>query len=328
MLLGLTSCSGHGLCSGNPTYACSCSSGWTGADCSERTCPSNVNWFTLPSADNVAHLTELVECGGMGICDRTTGICTCSTGFTGAACERFSCPGSVMDCNGNGKCYTMQKLATLATVNGDNAGFTYGAIPNNPLTWDAEKVYGCYCDDGWHGYDCSLMDCPHGDDPLTVSQLDEVQILKCTDSDVVGTLLFSFRDELALYPVNAAATVYETQQALSTIVGIGAVTVSILNDGDTDALCTTTGTEILVTFHTSYGDVPLLQFSNTDVDAFLVEEYVVGTKENLECSGRGLCVTTTGICSCFSGFGSSDGFGGIGTTGDCSYVNPVPVTSA
>ena len=38
------------------------------------------------------------------------------------------------------QCLDMTTLATLSTVNGDLAYYTYGAIPNNPLTWDAEKV--------------------------------------------------------------------------------------------------------------------------------------------------------------------------------------------
>lgn len=33
--------------------------------------------------------------------------------------------------------------------------------------WDANIMYGCNCDDGVFGPDCSLRYCPHGDDPLT-----------------------------------------------------------------------------------------------------------------------------------------------------------------
>jgi hypothetical protein len=36
----------------------------------------------------------------------------------------------------------MSMLASLATINGDFAGYTYGLTPNNPSTWDAKKVKG------------------------------------------------------------------------------------------------------------------------------------------------------------------------------------------
>ena len=44
-----------------------------------------------------------------------------------------------------------------------------------------------------------------------------------------------------------------------------------------------------------------------------------GTKEYMECSGRGLCSRDTGTCACFPGYGSSDGQGGPGDRGDCGY---------
>jgi hypothetical protein len=34
--------------------------------------------------------------------------------------------------------------------------------------WDADKIYGCVCDEGFEGHDCSLKSCPKGDDPLTM----------------------------------------------------------------------------------------------------------------------------------------------------------------
>jgi hypothetical protein len=52
----------------------------------------------------------------------------------------MTCPGDLLPCNGNGQCLNMNQLAAAAKVSGDVAGFTYGATPNNPLTWDAFKV--------------------------------------------------------------------------------------------------------------------------------------------------------------------------------------------
>lgn len=53
------------------------------------------------------------------------------------------------------------------------------------------------------------------------------------------------------------------------------------------------------------------------------ELYVEGTKEMIECSGRGICNRLTGVCSCFNGYGSSDGQGNVGLYGDCGYITPL-----
>jgi hypothetical protein len=45
----------------------------------------------------------------------------------------------------------------------------------------------------------------------------------------------------------------------------------------------------------------------------------MGTTENDVCNNRGLCDTSTGKCTCFSGWASSDGLGNAGALGDCGY---------
>ena len=45
-----------------------------------------------------------------------------------------------------------------------------------------------------------------------------------------------------------------------------------------------------------------------------------GTKENAECSNRGVCNIATGQCTCSTGFYPSDGMGGPGSINDCGYV--------
>ena len=97
-----------------------------------------------------------------------------SDSFTGAACSRLSCAGTADACNAHGQCLDMYTLAKLSTVNGviptaASMGYTisYGALPNNPKTWDALKLFGCLCDAGYTGYDCSQKTCPFGDDPAT-----------------------------------------------------------------------------------------------------------------------------------------------------------------
>ena len=332
---GELSCSAHGNCAGSPTYRCQCSEGWTGADCSERTCPTDVSWFTLPSASNEAHLYEQVECGGQGICDRTTGTCVCSAGFTGAACERMTCPGGPSpadttdadSCSGFGKCYDMQTLATYATINGDNAFFTYGLTPNNAATWDANKVFGCYCDPAHGGYDCSKTLCPTGHNPDLIGNnyLDEQQLIACTDADGLGSYTLAFREQTTV-AVQASDNSATLQSALEALSNIGVVDVRPFNSTAPDILCSPSGSTILVTFLTTHGNLPLMTASasvNPALDSVIISVLRNGTKENLPCSNRGLCDDTTGLCTCFTGYGSSDGMGNIGVLNDCGYINPI-----
>lgn len=210
---GEISCSGHGVCSGSPTYTCDCSDGWQGADCSIKTCPYGKSWFMRPSADNTAHLTR-TECSSMGTCDRVTGDCTCVDGFEGAACDRMSCPGtetgtydkdlsaveaggpyaSSTPCSGHGQCVTMSMLAEASDENGVDMDYTYGGIPNDPATWDHDMIQGCLCDEGYEGHSCSLRSCPRGDDPDTHHQYNEVQNIECIDADEDGQVVFTFRE--------------------------------------------------------------------------------------------------------------------------------------
>lgn len=84
---GELACSGHGVCSGSPSYRCACAKGWRNGDCSERTCPFGISWFDYPSDVNTAHKTR-TECSSVGACDRSSGICRCPRPYTGPACEQ------------------------------------------------------------------------------------------------------------------------------------------------------------------------------------------------------------------------------------------------
>eukprot|EP01038_Epipyxis_sp_PR26KG_P010435 gene10435-14018_t len=321
---GEIACSGHGNCLQNPTYRCECSSGWTGSDCSDRLCPKDLAWFALPESDHTAHLSTYAECSNAGLCERSSGTCICNEGFTGAACSRLTCPGASSDtdgCSGHGQCLDMNSLAALATVNGVLGGFTYGDTPNKPSTWDATRVFGCYCDSGYAGYDCSLYICPYGDDPDTRNQLDEKQIISCTDSDGSGNIVLKFREQ-STASISPTATTAEVKSAIESLSTIGEVAVEVYEDDDSDQLCTSSGVinQFVITFLTDHSDLPLIQITSQDVDSIDIKQYVAGTKENKVCSGRGICDETTGICQCFEGYGSSNGKGGSGSLRDCGYT--------
>jgi len=90
------------------------------------------------------------ECAGQGICDRATGNCDCFPGYEGEACTRSVCPN---DCSGNGICLSAKRLATDASE-----AYNYA--------WDSDKHFGCKCDVGFRGPDCSLQECPSDYDPM------------------------------------------------------------------------------------------------------------------------------------------------------------------
>ena len=118
-------------------------------------------------------------------------------------------------------------------------------------------------------------------------------------------------------------TLTELEVALESLSTIVDVTVSAAGSDITTPICSLGGTIVNIEFLSPTGDVPLLGLELVDVDSAFVIETTMGTKEDETCSGRGLCDQTTGSCTCFSGFGSSNGQGGKGTLDDCGLVIPI-----
>jgi hypothetical protein len=145
-------CNGHGYC--GDYSICVCSRGpdgefaFTGADCSQRTCPKGTAWIGHVVGANDIHPS--VECSNKGLCDRQTGTCQCYDNYEGLACERTVCP---FDCNGRGECYTAKQLA-------EEAGTEYST------PWDSKKHVGCVCDFGYRGVGCQEIECQSKSDVM------------------------------------------------------------------------------------------------------------------------------------------------------------------
>jgi hypothetical protein len=97
-------CSSHGVCQAvkrfaadvgltygawdaDAEFACKCDAGYRGPSCNQVECPSGADPM---GATNDGATTPKKDCSGRGLCDYTTGICKCFTGFYGERCESLS----------------------------------------------------------------------------------------------------------------------------------------------------------------------------------------------------------------------------------------------
>jgi hypothetical protein len=144
---------------------------WTGPDCSLRTCPLGISWGGKAAQNGQSNHNheDRAECSGQGLCDRKTGTCQCFDGYTGEGCRRSTCPN---DCSGHGVCQSQYQFADDVAYADSAAGgaklewLAADSFPEYRSAWDADKSFGCKCDAGFRGPDCSLIECLSGEDPL------------------------------------------------------------------------------------------------------------------------------------------------------------------
>jgi len=110
-------------------------------------------------------------------------------------CRRTTCPNA---CSGHGVClndditnYHAATNANLPNLPTDDADTnTWGNL------WAQSKFQSCRCDGGWGGNDCSLRQCPRGDDPETACDDNlgnDVQILECDNLFAAKEAYFKLR---------------------------------------------------------------------------------------------------------------------------------------
>lgn len=179
-------------------------------DCSSLACPLGQAFSAFPldtSTDaTVNHdMHRMLECSGIGTCNRANGKCECPPGFTGGACEKMEC---INQCSNRGVCTSINRLSRLVSIENslqptkDNLAFLnkhYGtsALPLQTLSyrynnnvgvmglskvnWDSDFGSTCVCDSSWlvglgenqvqlgeyFGTYCQYRRCPSGDDPST-----------------------------------------------------------------------------------------------------------------------------------------------------------------
>jgi hypothetical protein len=159
----VNNCNMNGVC--DTSGVCTCFDGYAGIDCSERKCPVGRRLSDIPRDFDTAHAYE--ECSGQGACI-IGGVCKCDANFAGPACERLTC---FNDCSQHGECLSLKQAAQT------NDGFEYNRTTTY-TQWDAGVIYGCKCDSGWSGFDCSERVCEYGVDPRLHDNQHETVILK------------------------------------------------------------------------------------------------------------------------------------------------------
>jgi len=168
----------------------------------------------------------------------------------------------------------------------------------------------------------------------------ETQLIRCTLENAI--LRFHF-DGFSSGYIHSSSSSFDFKFALESIPGIGTVVVSYSIGRH---LCSRDGSNVVrITFIEKFGPLPPL--SSEVIDPYIPDSisvidiqsntssfmrdglerlYMVvkGSKDNIQCSNRGICNHDDGICECINGlegsYGPSDGYGNLGQRDDCGYI--------
>ncbi|XP_074254833.1 sushi, nidogen and EGF-like domain-containing protein 1 isoform X2 [Saimiri boliviensis] len=192
--LALRPCLNGGRCiedcvPGDPSYTCSCLSGFTGRRChldvnecasqpcqNGGTCAHGINSFSCqcpagfggPTCETAQSPCDTKECHNGGQCrvERGSAVCACQAGYTGAACETdvddcSSGPclngGSCVDLVGNYTCLCAEPFTGPHCETGDHPvpdACLSAPCHNGGTCVDADQGYVCECPEGFMGLDC------------------------------------------------------------------------------------------------------------------------------------------------------------------------------
>lgn len=154
-----------------------------GNDCSKRSCPKGPEVAGKPNGTNIAHPN--IECSGRGSCNYEDGTCSCYDGYYGNNCAKMRC---LNNCSDKGACISLREAAIL----NDGYMFNHTTVYNQ---WDADLMFGCKCDPGYSGADCSLRVCPSGIDPrlsaskYEVRHMTSIRVIVCFEAVLASLMM-------------------------------------------------------------------------------------------------------------------------------------------
>jgi len=178
-------CSNQGLCD-RGTGECECFDGYSGIDCGSTSCPDDCsgNGRCL----TIAEMARAAPVRSGNTIEVVRGSHFVSTELTPDVNVGDSVYLGEQDDYDAAAIYTVTGVVSKMATGSDlgNQGFTVSPRAQTSLPfgsalykianynlWDASKVAGCVCDDGFSGHNCASMKCPVGADPLDVTGEDK-----------------------------------------------------------------------------------------------------------------------------------------------------------
>jgi len=141
-------CSGNGVCKFSQ---CICQPGWTGSDCSVKTCPGSFCYIDTRTLE-----VRCNECSGNGLCGTDMeGICKCNYGWTGSDCSTVPCG---TNCTSHGQCipdFPINQCVCDRPFSGANCEFKL-CLNNCSNSGFCQLDGSCNCSRNFFGEDCSV----------------------------------------------------------------------------------------------------------------------------------------------------------------------------